>query len=202
MSGKLKCFIGIFFAGCVLAASAQSEFPLRFDIDVSTKTDTRTIGSGDSGQAKVDMLQCRVKIRKSGGPENSGPLTAELYIIGQQIQTGYYGIMDVVKKSFTLDNKDENIFEFTTKDYPFAQTSGNINVGSRYETYLLVISDENGKVLETRSGRAIGKKGIERIRELGPMTLFDRDGHVVGKIEDPGAAFRAAVPAAVSSGSD
>ena len=87
MSGKLKCFIGIFFAGCVLAASAQSKFPLRLDIDVSTKSDTRNIATGDDGQARVNMLQCRVKIRKAGGPENSGPLTAELYIIGQQIQT-------------------------------------------------------------------------------------------------------------------
>ena len=201
MKVGIKSLIGVFLIGCVFASSAQSVFPTRMDIDVSTKRDTRNIGAGSDGEAKVTMVQCSVKIRKTGGATSEDPFHVELYIIGQQIQTGYYGIMDVVKKTFTFDKEDDNSFHFSTKSYPFGETSGNINVGAKYETYLVVVTDKDGKILETRSGRAISDKGIAFIRDLGPKTLFDRDGNVIGKVENPGSAFRAAIPAAVE-GSD
>ena len=60
--------------------------------------------------------------------------------------------------------------------------------------------DKDGKIVDTRSGRSIRDEGIAFIRELGPMTLFDRDGNVIGKVEEPGKAFKKAVPAATFSG--
>ena len=194
-----KSLLSFAVVGCVAVASA-AEFPLKVDIDVSTKRSTKQIGAGSSGEAKVENVQCRVKIRKAGGQPYEGQLTAELYVIGQQIQTGYYGIIDVDKRDFTFTPENENIFEFKSKMYAIGKTSGNINVGGKYETYLLVIVDEAGEIIETRSGRSIGEKGIALIRTMGPMTLFDRDGNVIGKVENPGAAFKAAVPAATFQG--
>lgn len=194
-----KSLLSFAVVGCVAAASA-AEFPLKVDIDVSTKRSTRQIGAGTSGEAKVENVQCRVKIRKAGGQPYEGQLTAELYVIGRQIHTGYYGIIDVVKKEFMLTQEKDNTFEFSSKDYAIGKTSGNINVGGKYETYLLVVIDEAGEIIDTRSGRSIGEKGIALIREMGPMTLFDRDGNVIGKVENPGAAFKAAIPAATFQG--
>ena len=194
-----KSLLSFAVVGCVAMVSA-AEFPLKVDIDVSTKRSTKQIGAGSSGEAKVENVQCRVKIRKAGGQPYESQLTAELYVIGRQIQTGYYGIIDVDKRDFTFSQENENIFEFNSKMYAIGNTSGNINVGGKYVTYLLVIVDEAGKIIETRSGRSIGEKGIARIREMGPMTLFDRDGNVIGKVESPGAAFKAAVPAATFQG--
>jgi hypothetical protein len=127
-------------------------------------------------------------------------LTAELYVIGKQIHTGYYGIIDVVKEDFTFTKENDNTFEFSSKMYALGRTSGNINVGGTYETYLLVVADKDGKIVDTRSGRVIKEKGIAFIRELGPLTLFDRDGNVIGKVESPGEAFKKAIPAATSGG--
>ena len=194
-----KSLLSFAVVGCVVVASAD-EFPLKVDIDVSTKRSTKQIGAGSSGEAKVENIQCRVKIRKAGGQPYEGQLTAELYVIGRQIQTGYYGIIDVDKRDFTFTPENENIFEFKSKMYAIGKTSGNVNVGGKYVTYLLVIVDEAGEIIETRSGRSIGEKGIAHIREMGPMTLFDRDGNVIGKVENPGAAFKAAIPAATFQG--
>ena len=185
-------------AGLVHAA----EFPLRVDIDVSTKRDSRMLGAGNQGEAKVDHVQVLVKIRKDGGQPYTDPLTAELYVIGKQIQTGYLGIIDVVKKGFTFSKDNDNTFKFSSKDYALGHTGGNITVGGVYETYLLVVVDKDGKEIATRSGRVIKPRGIEFIRELGPETLFDRDGNVVGKIDQAGRAFQRAVPAAVISTDD
>lgn len=196
MKGLTRSLLSMSIMGVVVTASAQTTFPLRVDIDVSAKRSTRQIGAGDIGEAKVEQVQCRVKIRKSSGSPYEDKLTAELFVIGRQIQTGYYGIIDVVKEDFNFTKENNNTFEFTSKMYAIGRTSGNIDVGGKYETYLLVVVDKDGNIVDTRSGRSIGDKGIALIRELGPMTLFDRDGNVVGKVENPGEAFRKAVPAA------
>lgn len=201
MTGLTKSLLSVTLMGCVAMESA-AQLPLRVDIDVSTKRSTRQIGAGNTGEAKVEDVQCRVKIRKVGGQPYKGQLTAELYVIGQQIQTGYYGIIDVIKEEVTFSKENDNAFEFKSKKYAIGKTSGNINVGGKYVTYLLVLVDQDGKIIETRSGRSIGDKGIAFIRQLGPMTLFDRDGNVLGKVENPGAAFKAAVPSAVHSGDE
>ncbi len=200
MKGLAKGLLSAVVVGSVVAASAQATFPLRVDIDVSAKRSTKQIGAGTSGEAKVENVQCRVKIRKSGGQPYEDQLSAELYVIGQQIHTGYYGIIDVVKKEFNFTKENDNTFEFKSQMYAIGRTSGNINVGGTYETYLLVVIDKDGKIVDTRSGRSIGEKGIALIREMGPMTLFDRDGNVVGKVENPGQAFKQAVPSATFQG--
>ena len=200
MKGLTKGLLGAAVMGCVVAANAQATFPLRVDIDVSAKRSNKQIGAGTSGEAKVENVQCRVKVRKSGGQPYTDPLTAELYVIGKQIHTGYFGIIDVVKKEFTFTKENNNTFEFKSQMYAIGQTKGNINVGGKYETYLLVVSAKDGKIIDTRSGRSIGEEGIAFIREQGPKTLFDRDGNVVGKVENPGEAFKQAVPAATFQG--
>ena len=197
MNGMTKGLLSVAVVGCVLAASAQSKFPLKVDIDVSTKRNTKNIGAGSDGEAKVEQVQCRVKIRKAGGQAYEDQLTAELYVIGKQIHTGYFGIIDVVKKEFHFTKENKNTFEFKSSMYALGRTSGNINVGGTYETYLLIVVDKDGKIVDTRSGRSIGETGIALIREMGPRTLFDRDGNVVGKAD--GTAFKKAVPAAVRS---
>ena len=183
-------------------AKAKPKFPLRVSIDVSTKRHTRNIGAGSEGEAKVQQVQVIVRIRKSGGQPWTEPVSAELYVIGKQIQTGYYGIIDVQKGTGTFSKENDNTFEYKSPFYSLGRTSGNINVGGSYETYLVVVTDAEGNIVDTRCGRSISDEGIAFIRELGPKTLFDRDGNILGKVEESGAAFRAAVPAAVDPGDD
>ena len=199
MKGLTKSLLSVAVLGSVVATSAQNTFPLRVDVDVSARREKKNIGAGTDGEAKVEQVRCKVKIRKASGQPYADTVTAELYVIGRQIHTGYYGIIDVDKRDFTFTKENDNTFEFSSKTYSLGQTSGNINVGGKYETYLLVVVDKDGKIVDTRSGRHIKEKGITFIRELGPLTLFDRDGNVLGKVENPGQAFKNAVPAATRS---
>jgi len=197
MKSLVTSILAVTIVGSSMMAHAQTKFPLRVDVDVSTKRSKRSIGAGQEGEAKVENVQLIVKIRKASGQPWEEPVTAELYVIGKQIQTGYYGIIDVKKGSGVFNKEDDNSFKYTSPMYPIGKTSGNINVGGTYETYLVVITDHEGNIVTTRSGRSIGDEGIAFIRELGPQTLFDRDGNIVGKLENPGEAFKAAIPAAV-----
>ncbi|WP_168433356.1 hypothetical protein [Pontiella sulfatireligans] len=198
----MSSVLSLAVVGCVVVAEAQSKFPLKVDIDVSTKRENKNIGAGKDGQARVEQVQVRVKIHKSGGQPYTKPIHGELYVIGKQIQTGYYAVIDVQKGSGVFSKENDNSFEYKSPFYSLPRTSGNINVGGTYETYLVVVTDEEGNIIGTRCGRSISDKGIAFIRELGSETLFDRDGNVIGKLENPGKAFKKAVPAAVNPGND
>ena len=202
MNGMIKSVLGVAMVGSFLVSSAQAKFPLRVDIDVSTRRHRKNIGAGDDGEAKVEQIQVRVKIRKDGGQAYEEKLTGELYVIGKQVHTGYFGIIDVVKKDFYFTKENDNEVEFLSRMYALPATSGNINVGGEYETYLLIVVDKDGKIVDTRAGRNISDKGIAMIRKMGPKTLFDRDGNVVGKIDGSNSDFKRAVPAALSSDDD
>lgn len=195
----LVCF-GIFAA--LFNAEAATKFPLRVDIDVSAKTTKENLGAGMDGEAKLEKVQVRVKVRKASGQPWEEPVTAELYVIGKQVQTGNYGIIDVQKGQFTFSKENDNTFEYISPMYTLGKTSGNIKAGGEYETYLVVIVDHEGNIVDTRSGRVIKEKGIEFIRKLGPKTMFDKDGNVIGELENPGEAFKKAIPSAVDPGDE
>jgi hypothetical protein len=198
MKSAIKSLLGIAVIGSVVATSAQTTFPLRVSMDVNAIRSRREIGAGADGSAVVENVQVNVSIRQKGGALYTDPLHAELYVIGRQIHTGYYGIIDVIKVDFTFSKEQDRTFEFSSKNYALGKTDGNINVGGVYETFLLIVIDDNDEIIDTRSGRSIGDKGIALIREMGPMTLFDRDGNVVGKVDEKNSAFKRAVPAATA----
>jgi hypothetical protein len=202
MKSLVTSILAVTIIGSSMMAHAQNKFPLRVDIDVSTKSSNRNIGSGSDGSAQLSNVQVIVKVRKSSSEPWTKPVGMELYVIGKQLQTGYYGIIDVQKGEFVFDQADDYSFKYTSPTYTLGNTSGNINVGGTYETYLVVITDQDGKIVDTRSGRHIKDKGIAFIRELGPRTLFDRDGNILGKADANASAFKAAVPAAVSVSDD
>jgi hypothetical protein len=199
LCGSVLC---VAVLGFVVASQAQTRFPLRVDVDVSTKRSMRNIGAGRDGEAKVEVVQVIVKIHKSSGQPWHDPINAELYVIGKQIHTGYYGIIDVQKGSGTFDKDNDNSFYYRSPNYSIGRTKGNINVGGTYETFLVVITDHKGNLITTRSGRSIGEEGVAFIRELKKQTLFDRDGNVIGKLKNPNSAFKKAIPAAVNPGNN
>lgn len=197
MKSWINGMICVTVLGSVLAAEAA--FPLRVDIDVSTKRDRKMVGAGDSGEVKVETVTVKVKVRRSGGDIPEGKLFAELYVIGKQIHTGNYGIIDVQKGEFELLKENQYTAEYTSPPYTLAETKGNINVGGKYETYLVVISDPDGNIIDYRSGRSLSDEGVAFIRTLGKETMFDKDGNVLGQLENKGEALKIAIPAAVSS---
>lgn len=201
MKGVLKGLLCVAVLGSVLAASAEAVFPLKVDIDVNTKRSRKMIGAGNNGESKIERVVVNVKVRKSGGQAYTDPLICELYVIGESITTGYYGIIDIIKQEFTFTKENDQSFLLSSPPYSLGQTGGNINMGGVYETYLVVITDAKGNIIDTRSGRIRKDTGIAFIRAQGKGTLFDKKGNVMGQVDKEKATsnFKKASQAAVIS---
>ena len=107
------------------------------------------------------------------------------------------GIIDVQKGEFELLKENQYTAEYTSPPYTLGTTGGNINAGGKYETYLVVISGPDGNVISHRSGRSIKDEGVALIRTMGKETMFDRDGNILGQLENKGEALKVAIPAAM-----
>lgn len=196
----IRYFTGLVLIGAVLTVAAKIPFPLRLDIDVSTRKESMNMEIGTNGTVNVESVCLRVRIRRASGSPHTEPLKAELYVIGRQMPAGRYGVLDVVSREFNFS--EERIVEFTTHPYGIEVPAGDIMVGGVYETFLVVVTDKTGRIIETRSGRVISEKGLHLIREQGVNTLLDRDGNVVDECMDRPAGCRPAEPTAENPGLD
>ena len=102
MKGLTKSLLSVAVIGSVVAANGQATFPLRVDIDVSARTSRENIGAGSGGDVKVENVQCKVKIRKSGGQPYEDKLTAELYVFSGVQKISVYTLAGEYLRQITL----------------------------------------------------------------------------------------------------
>lgn len=199
----MKTKISMAVIGVLATASiAQAQFPLRVDIDASTIRETRNIGAGADGEVKVEQVQLDVKIHKSSSQPWKNPVFAELYVIGKPVNTDTFTVVGVTKEEFTFTTENDNTFAFKSAPYQFGETSGNINVGNEYETYLVIVIDHEGKAVETRSGRSLSEKEMTLIRTLEINKIYDENLNIVGSVDKLNKNTQKAATSATDPGDD
>lgn len=122
----------------------DEEKPPRLTIKVSKKTDT---GATDWDWVEREV-SCTVKLKKESMQPYKRELKATLYVIGKAKSHDWYVMLD--KKDFTFDFSVSDNVELpgdnnTTRHYR------TYNGGIEFEGYLVVIYDDNGKVLEVEA---------------------------------------------------
>ena len=188
------------FAFTVAASTTLAQFPLRVDIDASASTEQLNIGAGQDGEASVEKVTVGVAVKKDSGQPWEHTVTAELYIIGTPVGMDAFTVVGKTVKEFTFNKENDNTFEFESPVYNFGETSGNINLGLEYETYLVIVIDHTGKVVDTRCGRSLNEKEMALIRKLELNKIYDKDLNIVGTVDQLNQATKKAVPSATDPG--
>lgn len=198
----MKHHIATFAAiSCLIPlVSIGAQFPLRVDIDASKDSEHVNIGAGADGEAKVERVSVGVQIKKTSSQPWSKPVSAELYIIGTPVNRDAFTVVGVTKKEFVFSKENDNEVEFESPVYSFGETSGNINVGLEYETYLVIVIDHEGKAVDTRSGRSLSEKEMSLIRTLEINKIYNENLEIVGTVDELNEATRNAVPSATDPG--
>jgi hypothetical protein len=168
----------------LLAFSAFAQFPLRVNINASTKTDRKHSSDGMKGQITRNYVTVAVTVKKSSPQPWEKPVMVELYVIGKPVDMEGFTVVGATTNEYTFSKANDNTIKFDSPIYTFAEASILEEVGLKYETYLIVVSDDQGKVVQTRAGRSLAEKEMELIRTLEPRKIYNRDLEIIGTIDD------------------
>lgn len=196
-----KSIIALLALGFSMSTFA-ADFPLRVDINASAKTEKLNLGAGQDGEAFIERVSVNVTVKKESGQPWEHPVTVELYILGMPVNQKAFTVVEKVVQEFNFTKENDHTFKFKSPAYNFGETSGNINVGLQYETYLVIVTDHEGKTVETKCGRALDEKEMKLIRTLELNKIYDKDLNIIGTVENLKKATGAAVQSATDPGDD
>lgn len=158
--------------------------PLMLDIDVTTRRDHDTLRpiQGDPDNIKLNSATITIKIHRSLGDVPEGKLFAELYVIGRLNDIEAYGIIDVKKGEIKLTEENDYTALFVSPPYDIDQDEEIVNKYGEYRSFLVVVSDAEGNVIDYRDGWSLRNKDITLIRKLGLKAKMDVSGRVIGEL--------------------
>ena len=166
------------------SGSALAQFPLRVDINASTKTDRKRTSDGMKGQITRNYVTVAVTVKKSSSQPWEKPVSVELYVIGKPVDTEGFTIVGATTNKYTFSKENNNTIKFESPIYTFAEVSLFEEVGLKYETFLIIVSDDQGKVVQTRAGRTLAEKEMELIRTLELRKIYNKDLKIIGSLDD------------------
>lgn len=177
---KHKLAITVCWAAVILFSIAKAA-PLMLDIDVSADVimDQLVPVEDDPGEVCLDTTVLTVKVRESVGGIQDTNLVFELYVIGRMPITGELGVIDIQEGEMELSKENHFSATYVSSAYCIQPSDGLIKDHGEYETYLVVLADSSGSLLEYRCGWSIRKKDVEKIRTLRENARFNGRRRVV-----------------------
>jgi hypothetical protein len=130
-------------------------------------------------QDKTSLYTCTVKIQKESKLEFKGTLTAELYIIGEEVDGDNYVLVQRDVTKFVFPEGRNSTYEFIVEDVPLRKyhaawaKQAAMFRGVTYLGYITTVLDSKGNLvaydtdLGTESWMDMGvEKAIEKLRDL------------------------------------
>ena len=122
-----------------------------------------------------------VEIEQTSLGDYDHELHVELFTIGAQIlDSKGYVLLDRQTGSFTLNKENERSFRLKgKKDVELfnsklgSSESGYYNMGLKYSSYLVVVTDSRGKIIAHEAPKKWLFENLERLRELSVGNFFD-----------------------------
>ena len=161
--------------------------PPDVDIDMHDTSDSHSVGGGARFDFDRTTYEFRLELEKESGIAYSGSLTAESYIIGYREVKGEYFLLKKSEDSFSF--ADEDSVEIHLGVVSLSEVGGNIEAGTEYAGYLVVLLDDKGRVFQTEGSRSKFEEHARIIRkqsvdsavsgsELLPLAAYGGDGYL------------------------
>lgn len=145
--------------------------PPRLDLNVSKSKDTRSIGY----DSEEEMLICKVTVKKTSSQPYPGDLTAELMVIGKELQSGDYIVLAKAKETFRL-GKSGDFYELSSERIRLQKYEGYYHEsGTEYSGFLTVVRDPEGRVIAIKASRDTFEKKAEELLKIPVRRRFDKN---------------------------
>jgi len=156
--------------------------PPQFKIDFRKKSKLRQVSSrfGERSLANMPVVNyftfgVRIGQRSSGAYNHE--VNIEVFAIGaQRRQNNKYILLDHQTSSFIPSDENNRSYEFWSprrvelEEYAVA---GGPTRGKKYDTYLILITDKNGKLIESKSEKKWPLENLENLRKLSVGNFMD-----------------------------
>jgi len=148
------------------------------EVDIKVKVDLEP-EEGEYKDPHKQFANAKITLKKVGKKTFNGTLNAELYLVRKEIAQStpnMYRILTkrTVKVKFPDGKKPSAVFDLSAI-VRYWDIKGEER-GWDYEGYLIVLLDQGGEVLQTRSDlRWLDDEELKRFREFEPYFFFDGD---------------------------
>lgn len=147
------------------------EKPPRLEIAFKKITDANN-NLNTSSYRDIDLYS-EVSITKRNREPYSGKMKAEVYVIGVCDRKDQLVLLDMAKHEFSFDDGHQET-SFQTGHITIREDRYDANWSTEYEGYLVVILDEAGKVMTTKSSSPKFEQNYARIAKFKKGTFFTK----------------------------
>lgn len=154
----------------------ELETPPQFEFDFSKSTTRREYPPVWNGRVNIDtfLYTCRARITARSSTPYRHPMTAEMFIIGQEV----YGGKDVLfyhhEKKFTMEDLQDGELELISEPVKMTEfMQNNYMQGEKYEGFLITITDSRGKIIAHKGSSDRWLPHIDNLRNVPWGITFD-----------------------------
>jgi len=151
--------------------------PPKVEISVSKVKENRSLFSRFRGVGQEEV-QVSVKIRKISPPPYSGKLSAILLVIGRNIRTDEYVVLDRIRTTFNFTPENSNTYEFSSPKVRLTHSESGIEYGGEYEGYLVGVLGPDKRLIAAKGSRALFEEHAEELITLKRGVIFNDEGTV------------------------
>ena len=156
--------------------------PPQFNIDFRKKSKLRQVSNrfGDRSLANmpvVNYFTFGVRLAQRSAGAYNHEVNIEFFAIGaQRRNNNKYILLDHQTSSFIPSDENDRSYEFWSprrvelEEYAVA---GGPTRGKKYDTYLIILTDKNGKVIEAKSEKKWPLENLENLRKLSIGNFMD-----------------------------
>ncbi len=156
---------------------------MKLTVDVDKDRDTLSSYSSTYGtynyEEKAETIKCEVEIVKTSREPCNRDLVGHLYVIGKQEGGDLRKLLSIDKQEFSFRKSKEFKFRSQPVTVEYSRGSYTTKRGSRYEGYILVVEDKEGKVLAIESSQGTYEKHLHKIKKAKKGNQLDRDFDVI-----------------------
>lgn len=157
----------------------QLRNPPRIDIRITFLDDTRTVGTFGSlkstYQLVCEILRPAFSVRKNVTDDYTPPLTLEVVVIGQSLETDRFLVLDRITRTFRFTEENDGEFTGVSNPIDLLHTEGSVRAGIEYHDYVAAVRDPTGKIIALESGDSDLERHAATLLAAEPGAVFDRD---------------------------
>ncbi|MDF7807742.1 SHD1 domain-containing protein [Pontiellaceae bacterium B12219] len=158
---------------------SKLSMPPKLDLELSKSSSQCKWGDTYNGEPRTvrgNIYTYTAKIRQTSTQPYGFGLTAEMFVIGDEIGGNKNILLDYQKSDFRLDADNDFSFEFSGRPVElFDYTVNNERRGQRYSGFLIVITDTRGKIIAYQTPSENLYRNLSNLRKLRVGWYFDKD---------------------------